>query len=326
MPQDSLIYGVAMVRSHEAGLIDEESMDKLVQLDSKSAMRFLSEKGYGGGEELPIDSFERLIEAELKKTYELINEITPDKRQTDIFLLAGDMHNLKMLLKLKCLNSSDEAVLSDGGIIDRKTVRAMVDSGDYYGLPESIAEGIKSAAEKFEQDKDPVRFSVAVDELYCSYAIKNGSAFVKEYFTAKADFDNLLTLLRARRMGRDRGFINGALLSEGSIDKSVFLDCMDVSVELLADKLVPDGCARAMREGLAEAAKTGKLYPIERERDNYLISLARRGKGEFADIAPIIGYLLAREQEAKCLRLILTLKRNGISEDIIKERLGELYG
>ena len=313
MPQDSIIYGVAMVRSHEAGLINEENMDKLIQLDSKAAMRFLSEKGYGGGDEESIDSFEKLIETELKKTYELIKEITPDKQQTDIFFLRADIHNLKILLKLKSIGSVDEPVYMDGGTLDKHAISVMVENSDYFGLPEAVAESVKKLADTFEQDNDPVKLSVALDNIYYTYAIQNGSQFIKEYFTAKADFDNLLTLLRAKLMGKDKVFLNTALLNAGSIGKHVFLDAMDISLELLGDKLVPWGCEREMRAGIADAVKTGKLFPIERERDNYLISLARKGRGELESIAPIIGYLLAREQEAKCLRLILTLKRNGVS-------------
>ena len=43
-------------------------------------------------------------------------------------------------------------------------------------------------------------------------------------------------------------------------------------------------------------------------------------------IFPIVGYYLARDREAKAVRLILTVKRNGLDDAIIAERLRELYG
>ena len=41
---------------------------------------------------------------------------------------------------------------------------------------------------------------------------------------------------------------------------------------------------------------------------------------------PIYGYYFAREREAKAVRLILTVKRNGLDDAVIQERLCELYG
>jgi vacuolar-type H+-ATPase subunit C/Vma6 len=43
-------------------------------------------------------------------------------------------------------------------------------------------------------------------------------------------------------------------------------------------------------------------------------------------IFPIVGYLLARDRESKAVRLILTVKRNGLDDGVITERLRELYG
>ena len=65
---------------------------------------------------------------------------------------------------------------------------------------------------------------------------------------------------------------------------------------------------------------------MERARDNSLIRLAERGRFDQDTVAPIVGYLLAREQEARCIRLILTAKRNGLPESIITERMRVLYG
>ena len=79
-------------------------------------------------------------------------------------------------------------------------------------------------------------------------------------------------------------------------------------------------------KGLDAFQKGAGLSALEKERDNYLISMVQKAKFEENSILPVIAYLLAREQEAKCLRLILTAKRNRLPDSVITERLRELYG
>jgi hypothetical protein len=40
----------------------------------------------------------------------------------------------------------------------------------------------------------------------------------------------------------------------------------------------------------------------------------------------VVGYYIARDREAKAIRMILTVKRNGLDDGVITERLRELYG
>ena len=40
----------------------------------------------------------------------------------------------------------------------------------------------------------------------------------------------------------------------------------------------------------------------------------------------MVGYIIAKEREAQNVRLILTVKRNGLNESVIAERLVKLYG
>ena len=72
--------------------------------------------------------------------------------------------------------------------------------------------------------------------------------------------------------------------------------------------------------------QTGSIASLEKARDDYLLSLVKSRRHEVTTIFPIVGYLLARDREAKAVRLILTVKRNGLDDGVIAERLRELYG
>ena len=64
---------------------------------------------------------------------------------------------------------------------------------------------------------------------------------------------------------------------------------------------------------------------FERWCDNRLIEKIQPQKYETTTVAPLAAWLLARENEIKTVRILLSGKRNGLSDDAIRERLREMY-
>jgi vacuolar-type H+-ATPase subunit C/Vma6 len=56
------------------------------------------------------------------------------------------------------------------------------------------------------------------------------------------------------------------------------------------------------------------------------MSLIAAHKHDVTSLYPVVGYIIAKEREAQNVRLILTVKRNGLDESVIAERLVKLYG
>ena len=76
---------------------------------------------------------------------------------------------------------------------------------------------------------------------------------------------------------------------------------------------------------IEEAVRTGSIGVIEKRRDDVLTELLKQYKWESDTVMPVLGYMLAREREAKNIRLVITLARNNFGEEAIDERLRELY-
>lgn len=330
MAQENALYAVARIRCHENGLIGRERMARMVQGTANEAMQVLTGAGYGGaaaGEtEQGAAGAEALIAAELRRTYELVREVSPEPPLTELFLMQADVHNLKVFYKLKLLGGGNAApALMQGGAFEAEALARMVREQDYSDLPLPIGEALRELDAAAENAKaDPVKVSTALDGAYLTMGYESKNKFAQEYFRAKADFENTLVLLRLRAMEASEEAFRAALLPPGNMEKDVFLKAYEAQEELLP-KLLNEGPAgetlRKAVEGAGNAAQR-----VERARDNYLIRLAGYGRFEQDTVAPIIGYLLAREQEARCIRLIMTAKRNGLPDSIITERMRVLYG
>lgn len=326
MPQDSAIYGVARIRCHEKGLLSQERLARLVDASADEAVRQLVDAGYGSLPEATIEDADRLINSELNDSYTLVREVSFKPEVTDVFLMKADVHNLKLLLKLRLTGSSEAPAIMQGGNYPVETLELMVRDGNYRELPVEFKEALIKLEQGFQTQVDPVAVSVALDRAYTEYAYRVGDKFTKEYFKIQADYNNLLSLLRlcAMNVGADK--LRSVLLPEGYIPLSKLIANIDAPLDSLG-KAVGTGPARdGIIRGIDALIKTGDISSVEKERDDDLMRLASKGKLEAESIAPVIGYLLAREQEAKCIRLILTAKRNDLDDTIIKERLRELYG
>ena len=79
--------------------------------------------------------------------------------------------------------------------------------------------------------------------------------------------------------------------------------------------------------GYAEGAQALKESPSAFERwcDNRIIQTIKPQKSNPFSVGPLVAYVIARENEIKTVRIILTCKQNGLSDDSIRERVREMY-
>jgi V/A-type H+-transporting ATPase subunit C len=74
-----------------------------------------------------------------------------------------------------------------------------------------------------------------------------------------------------------------------------------------------------------EFAKNRDPGIIERHGDNFLISSLWKSKLVSFGPEPLVTYIIARENEIRALRIILTGKKNRVLPDNIRERLRDVY-
>lgn len=332
MPQDSKIYAVARVRSLEKGLIGQDRMQRIADSSLEEAVRMLQESGYGEMPEATVENCEQMIARELMRTAKIIEEVTPDKAVTDLFLLTTDVHNLKVLIKARLLDTGEEPALMAGGVYDAEKLKAYVQEHDYRDLPKAFAEALAALEKELMSKESPQHVSVALDGAYLAHAADviakkpENAAFLREYFNARADFDNVLALMRLRDMKAPREALQDVLLPAGEVSQSAIIAAYEQPFETLLRQVATGKAGAAIAGGLEEAQRTGHTSAIEKARDDHLMRLVKKDKYDMMSLQPVLGYYLAREQEAKCVRLIITAKRNDLGDDVIAERLRELYG
>lgn len=103
-----------------------------------------------------------------------------------------------------------------------------------------------------------------------------------------------------------------------------------LKLQLLQEKFEPDNVTlkykhtdfdKVVQTGMENFRKSGSLFVLEREIDNYLLGAVKKAKYMVFGIEPLIGFSIAKEIENKIIRLVLTGKMMHLKPEEIKERL-----
>ena len=327
MPQPSYAYACARLSALNKRLLEPQTIQRMLDGSVSDAMRALSDVRYGNLSDATEADVERMIEREMTEAMQEVRELSPNPGITDLFLLRADVQNLKVLLKARLLNQTESA-FTPGGLYDRETLTAFVKDKQYGALPEILRDALNTLEKRLEIRVEPRMISIALDRAYLANALKQSEKHpvFLQYFRAMADFDNVLTFLRLRAMGASIETLDEVILPEGGVKYRDLYNSYELSFDSLNKVLGKSVCQDALLQGLNAMLRTGSIAELEKARDNYLVSLLSAHKYESETIYPIIGYYLAKEREGRAVRLIITGKRNGLSDSVIRERLVKLYG
>ena len=142
---------------------------------------------------------------------------------------------------------------------------------------------------------------------------------IRNYAESTVAIADIKTAVRAQKTGKSLDFMKRAMA-----------ECESVSVEQLAKAALAG--AEAIGEYLsgttyAEGAQALEESPSAFERwcDNRMMETIRPQKYNAFSVGPLVAYQLARENEIKTVRIILTGKQNDFPEEAIRERVREMY-
>ena len=323
-------FAVGRVRSLENRILTSERIQRLLDAASaEDAFRLLADASYGqSGEQ--VQDYEELIDLELRRTVELIDQITPDADLTNLFFMHYDVHNIKTLYKGTFTTDDVEEILSPLGKLDHATLKGAISSKDYRLLPDIFAQALAQADKEMPSEPDPGKIDAMLDQAYFQ-AIgafqqqqRSKNPFVTDYFALSADFNNVLLALRLKAMGQPFAQLESLFLPGGTLTTDRLAVVFEGELTPVAFSASPyyDVLKRAWERLVAGGMR---LSLLEKERDNALFRLAGQVDQGPTSMGPVLRYMLAREQEAKIVRLIMTGKVNRLPDSMLRERVRELY-
>ncbi|NLM47170.1 MAG: V-type ATP synthase subunit C [Firmicutes bacterium] len=330
---DRYAYAVGRIKVMETRLLDRDRIERMVEAKSaEEALKVLSESEYSDylAELADVHEYEKILSAELLRIYRELRLLSPEEKIIAFFARKYDYHNLKVLFKAAHLKEQRPELLLPGlGNIPLEELVRAVSENDFRNLPLRMQEAAQKLVAKFAEDGfDPQLVDLWLDQaLYAELADdvrKRKNKYLRDYFTSLVDLTNIKTFLRVRRLQRSKNFLAAVLLPGGSLDLLTMLDLSD-PLEVILDRLASTPYAQVVAEGVQLFQQTDTLTRYEKLADNFLLERVRQAKYVTLGPEPVIGYLLAKENEIKIIRIVLTGKINRLPVEEIRERLRDVY-
>ena len=318
------IYEVARIRVKETGLLTGADYEQLLSEPTvSSALAFLADKGWADGEaKLPPDEFLRREDASV---WELMGELVKDSGDLDILRLTKDFHNLKAAVKQLYTGSSlsPERLYEDGGVIPVAEILGAVKDQEFDRLPEGMAAAAKEATEVLARTGDGQLCDTIIDKAALAALIRAGEAtddpVLKDYAELTAASACVRTALRAAAGGRDTETIRSMLNETPGLDLHALTEAAVNGKSAVAEYL-----SATPYEPLAASLQKG-MSAFECACDDLMTRRMRNQRSEISGLGPLAAYVIARGNEIKCVRMLLTGKQNHLPEDLLRENLRESY-
>lgn len=324
MTVKSPVFAAARISVLENKLISRDNLNNIAHIGYDELIKILHDINYGGANG-QSDDIDELISGEIDNLRKLISELSCDEQLTDLFFFKNDITNLKHLIKLKLQGKEpDYNLLDKNGLYDTKLLALMVKEWEFPDFPEIVKHELSLLDEKLAVSKNPQTVSVYLDRAYYKYVRSFNRKEIDAYFGTECDFINLLTVLRMLKYDVSADELEQLFMPEYNISYSALKKCY-MEKSLSASKLldnVPFNVSKYMRNPIDNS----DVIALQKAKDDCLIAIARENKAQMDTIYPVIWFYVAKTREAEIIRLAATLKRSGISDNIIEERLRELYG
>lgn len=315
-------YAVARIRALENSLLTQAAVDQLMACQNEQqCLQFLSEKGWGEG--MDLQDVEGMLQREEEKAWEVIADVAPDRSVFDVLSYPKLFHNLKAAVKAACTDAGQINVFYSNCRIPGEEMLKIVENKEFYRLPDNMA---RAAAEAYDtllhtgdgQLCDIIVDRAALDAIY-EAGRSAGDEIIRNYAESTVAIADIKIAVRCQKTGKSTDFMRRAMAPCDTLSVDLLIRAAAQGTDAIRDYLLGTAYAGGA-EALAESASA-----FERWCDNRMMETMKPQKYNSFSAGPLVAYVLARENEIKTVRIILTGKQNDFPEEAIRERIREMY-
>ena len=325
MPEKSYGFAIGNLRARENTLMNRNDMVQLVSLDSVDELAdALRDKGFG--DRISTGSVPKLLQTARVELWNYLNEIAPDSKIFEPFLIENDFHNLKAILKSLIRNTDPQEYLLEPSVFLPETLKTAIREKKFELLPDELRDTADRAYGILTSGADAQLCDAVIDAACMKQQLSMVKAkgykisLAAEIIRETVFYNTIKAALRSAKAQKDGAFLDETLVDTGIISRDALKAAALGGVEKVLELL------RA--SGKSDAASAYEKSPSEFERycDNAVMAVARKARFVTMGAEPVIGYYMAKKAEEKNVRIIYSAIKVGQPQEITMGRLRELYG
>jgi Archaeal/vacuolar-type H+-ATPase subunit C len=323
MKDADYIYAVACIRTKEKSLLKDSDIQTISGLSTEGAViTYLIERGWGNND---TKDAEKLLAVEETKTAEVLGELGVGENIIDILMFREYFHNLKTAVKQVCTDDADDPrAFYESSRFNGEKLKTIIRDNAFQELPSYMSKAAETAKDVMLTARDGQRCDSIVDraclEAMISEAHKTRDSFLIDYAESKVATADIKIAVRGCSTKKSYDFILEALCPCKAFDvKKLAKAAASGKEELL-------GFLSHTEYSEAAEAINESFSSFEKWCDDVMIKKIMSQKTNIQSVGPVVAYYLARQNEIRMVRIILTAKANGFPDRIISERVRKMYG
>lgn len=325
--KEAYLYISAMLRSRETRMLTREKAERMLDAPSfEESAKILADSGYEDMSQMSAKEIDQALARRRDAVFSELAGLAPNETIVDVFRVKYDYHNAKVILKAEAMNSDESGLLSGSGRVAPQTMLAAYNEDRCKDLPGRLGAAMEEAKGILARSANPQLADFVLDKAYFGelddLAKELDSSFLSGYVAVLADSTNLKSAVRTLRMGKDADFLRQALVPGGNVS------CERIAAAASGEGLAALFSGRLLKNAAAlgaAAVEGGTMTAFELACDNAVMAYMADAKLTAYGEEPVIAYMAAVESEITAVRMILTGRLAGISPEIIRERLRDMY-
>lgn len=221
------------------------------------------------------------------------------------------------------LGIQNNRIFIKGGCLEPEFLMECISKEEYSRLPNDMTAVAKEATEVLLQTGDGQLCDIIIDKATLQAIKEAGLAsdneMIKEYAHIQLVIANIKIAVRCAAAGKDGEFARKAMIECNGININELSTAVDNGVNEVCNYLENNGFQEAV-----DALKKSKSV-FECWCDNKIMENIQAQKYKTFTMGPIVAYVLARENEIKTVRIIISGKLSGFDNEFIKERTRIMY-
>ena len=343
MNRENFIAASISTRIYEDDLLKARDLERLNDYGSLSeVINALNDSSYGSfiADLTRDEEYEEILNKELVRVYEKVSDVTPDKNISQYLIEKYNFHNLKLVVKEIIQEEDYSKIYSKMANVDTAYIkRELIKLGDEDFIEDKLLEKderdtylvyAKKALEAYRKTENPAMIDISLDKSYYERELDLAKATdldsLLTYTKESIDLVNIKTLLRIRGQKLDLDYLRDSLIEGGNMDKDDLLEMASLDIEGILVRTSSLAINSYLEECLdKDKSDTENLLNLEKAIDDHFMDFAKKAKSMTYGPEVLLGYLIAKEQEIKNLRIIFISKLNSLPKDFTRERLRETY-
>ncbi|MAF13406.1 MAG: hypothetical protein CMI53_00730 [Parcubacteria group bacterium] len=326
MPQAGYNYASAKIRALEPAILDVTDMERMADApDFATAFKVLNDTDYADNL-LDVDALEyrQALKDDYRQLYDLLKDITPNNDLFKLIFIERDIVNIKLLFKAKFFEVEVDAMLRDNTIYQSSHLKEFIFDKKDSGLDQDIKDLINNVEKIIDESSRPDFIDSIITKEYFrlikKIAKKINNQLVDQLIISQINNANILTWLRAKRLGLAKERLAEKLVTGGNIDPKKLIDQYSEEVKNIRT-LINVYYDKQVIEALDNYAENNLLFEFEKALEDYKTRVVQKTQRIAAGPEVIYAYHLAKQNAVANIRIILTGKLNNISGEEIKKTL-----